>query len=169
MAKKPDITLRPASLKDAELLTYWDTKPHVIASDPNGQIDWKEELCIDPTYHMQFIAELNGIPIGFILIIDPANESSHYWGDVVQNLRAIDIWIGEETHLGIGYGTQMMHLAIDLCFSNPEVTAILIDPLESNVDAIRFYKRIGFQFLEKRRFEDDDCEVLQLSKDLYKK
>ena len=54
-----------------------------------------------------------------IQIIDPALEESHYWGDVPENLRAIDIWIGEETDLGKGYGTQMMQLALARCFGVP--------------------------------------------------
>jgi aminoglycoside 6'-N-acetyltransferase len=34
-----------------------------------------------------------------IQIIDPAQEETHYWGDVEAELRAIDIWIGEESDL----------------------------------------------------------------------
>jgi RimJ/RimL family protein N-acetyltransferase len=73
-----------------------------------------------------------GRPIGFVQIIDPAREESHYWGDCEPNLRAIDIWIGEADCLNKGYGTQMMRLAIERCFADPSVTAILIDPLASN-------------------------------------
>lgn len=57
-------------------------------------------------------------PIGFIQIIDPAREDSHYWGDCPTGLRAIDIWIGEEAYLGQGFGTDMMRLAIDRCFAD---------------------------------------------------
>jgi aminoglycoside 6'-N-acetyltransferase len=35
------------------------------------------------------------VRIGFVQIIDPAREESHYWGDAPGGLRAIDIWIGE--------------------------------------------------------------------------
>lgn len=63
------------------------------------------------------------VPIGFIQIIDPVREESHYWGDVAENLRAIDIWIGAETDLGKGYGTKMMQLALVRCFADLSVTA----------------------------------------------
>src|SRR5690606_9634862 len=102
---------------------------------------------------------LNGRPIGFLQIIDPFEEESHYWGDVEENLRAIDIWIGEEEDLGKGYGTIMMKLAIERCFSQPEVKGILIDPLASNTKAHRFYERLGFKFQERRQFNEDDCFV----------
>ena len=85
-------------------------------------------------------------------------------GDVPENLRAIDLWIGEERDLGQGYGTQMMHLALARCFAVPEVVAIIIDPLASNTRTHRFYERLGFRFVERRRFGDDDCLVYRLER-----
>ncbi len=97
-------------------------------------------------------------------IIDPALEESPYWGDVDLNLRAIDIWIGEETDLGRGYGTKIMELGIARCFANPAVTAIIIDPLASNTRAHRFYEWLGFQYVEHRRFGDDECLIYRLKR-----
>jgi aminoglycoside 6'-N-acetyltransferase len=122
------------------------------------------ELDRHPDWREQLIAEIDGRPIGFIQIIDPALEDSHYWGDVPAHLRAIDIWIGAESDLGKGYGTQMMHLAITRCFADPTVTAILVDPLANNTRAHRFYERLGFQQIEHRRFGDDDCCVYRLNR-----
>jgi aminoglycoside 6'-N-acetyltransferase len=39
---------------------------------------------------------------------------------------------------------------------------VLIDPLASNTRAHRFYERLGFEFVERRRFGEDDCLVYQL-------
>ncbi|MGK2927878.1 MAG: GNAT family N-acetyltransferase, partial [Lysobacterales bacterium] len=61
-------------------------------------------------------------------------------------------------------GTTMMQLALARCFASPEVTAVLIDPLESNVRARRFYERLGFVEVEKRRFGSDDCVVYRLER-----
>jgi aminoglycoside 6'-N-acetyltransferase len=156
--------LRPATSADLELLRYWDEQPHVIASDPNDDWGWEVELERTPDWREQLIAEIGGSPIGFIQIIDPAREDSHYWGDVPDNLRAIDIWIGEKANLGKGYGTQMMQLALTRCFANVMVTAVLIDPLASNTRAHRFYERLGFQFVEHRQFGDDYCCVYSLKR-----
>lgn len=93
------ISLRPASSADILLWRHWDKQPHVIASDPNDDSGWEIELGRTPEWREQMIAEIDGRPIGFIQIIDPALEDSHYWGNVRANLRAIDIWIGEETDL----------------------------------------------------------------------
>ncbi|WP_414621071.1 GNAT family N-acetyltransferase [Calothrix sp. CCY 0018] len=158
------INLRFATYDDLELLQHWDEQPHVILSDPNDDWGWEVELQRTPDWREQLIAQIGHRPIGFIQIIDPAREDSHYWGDVPANLRAIDIWIGEETDLGKGYGTKMMQMAIERCFADAAVTAILIDPLASNTRAHRFYKRLGFQFIEHRWFGDDDCFVYRLNR-----
>ncbi len=158
------MNLRPATSADLNLLQHWDEQPHVIASDPNDRWDWEVELTRTAEWQEQLIAEIDGRPIGFIQIIDPALEESNYWGDVAVNLRAIDIWIGEETDLGKGYGTQMMQLALRRCFSDPFVTAVLVDPLARNTRAHRFYESLGFQFVEQRWFGNDDCFVYRLNR-----
>jgi aminoglycoside 6'-N-acetyltransferase len=160
----PDVHLRPAHLGDLDLLRHWDEQPHVVACDPNDDWAWETELARNPPWREQLIGEVDGRPVGFIQIIDPAEEESRYWGDVPANLRAIDIWIGEASDLNRGHGTAMMRLAIARCFAAPEVTAILIDPLASNTRAHRFYERLGFRFVERRRFGDDDCLVYRLDR-----
>ena len=156
------IVLRPATLFDLEMLRHWDEQEHVLESDPNDDWDWENELSRQPSWREQLIAEYNGRPLGFVQIIDPAEEESHYWGDVPAGLRAIDIWLGDSKDLGKGYGTEIMRLTIDRCFDDPRVSAILLDPLESNTRAHRFYERLGFRVLRKQRFGQDDCFVYRL-------
>ncbi len=161
---KVEVNLRPATIQDLALLQHWDKQPHVIASDPNDDWQWEQELKHDPEWREQLIAQLGDRPIGCIQIIDPALEEEHYWGDVEPNLRAIDIWIGEAEDLGKGYGTKMMQLALERCFVDSLVTAVLVDPLASNTRAHKFYQRFGFKLLEKRRFNLDDCFVFRLTR-----
>ena len=158
------LILRPATPQDAKLLRDWDDRPHVLQSDPDSDWEWETELARTPDWREQLVAEVDGVPIGFMQIIDPAREDSHYWGDVPANLRAIDIWIGEEAYLNRGYGTQMMRMALERCFADPAVTAVIIDPLASNVRAHRFYERLGFRFVERRTFLGDDCFVYRLER-----
>ena len=158
------MNLRLATLADVELLRHWDAQPHVRASDPNDDWAWEVELGKAPAWREQLIAELDGRPVGFVQIIDPAREESHYWGDVPAGLRAIDIWIGEASDLGKGYGTQMMQLTLARCFADPTVTAVLVDPLISNTRAHGFYERLGFRLVERRRFGADECFVYRLNR-----
>lgn len=167
-----NIKLRKANIEDLHLIEYWDTKPHVQFATGYEEDDeddnWMEEqLTTSSKYVEIFMAELDSRPIGIIQICDPANEETHYWGDIEQGYRALDIWIGEENDLGKGYGTIMMELAIEHCFVDQSVKAILIDPLETNLKAINFYKKCGFEFLEKRSFEDDDCDIYILTREKF--
>ena len=123
----------------------------------------------NPVWREQLMAELNDQPIGFIQIIDPLREETHYWGNIEPNKKAIDIWIGEEYNLNKGYGTEIMNLAIQRCFKDPKITSILIDPLKSNKKAHRFYERLGFKFIEERNFEDSLCYVYEILREDYEK
>lgn len=170
MNEASELRIRPAVPGDAAQLDYWDEKPHVRAAASNdGRVafdcDWEEELGPRTDGTEFFIAEIDSLPIGALQIIDPAIERSHYWGALSEHLRAIDIWIGEESFLGSGYGTRMMGFAIERCFNSPEVRAIVIDPLANNLQAHRFYRRLGFEFVERRVFdENSDCHVFRLER-----
>lgn len=158
------ISLRHASEADLNLLKQWDEQPHVKAAVPNEDWDWEQELAVFPDWRELLIAETDGRPIGFIQIIDPAREETHYWGAIGDGFRAIDIWIGKPDDFGKGYGTMMMKQALDRCFKNPGVDAVVIDPLASNSRVHRFYERLGFRFAERRRFKQDDCFVYRLDR-----
>ncbi|MEX0662634.1 MAG: GNAT family N-acetyltransferase [Balneolaceae bacterium] len=132
------LTLRLATLDDLDLLQHWDQQPHVIATVPNEEWDWEPELRKNTDWQEMLIAELNGRSIGLLQIMDPVCEETHYWSDIEENCRAIDIWIDEKENLGKGYGTQMMNLAIERCFTDPKVHTIWIDPLKSNTKVHRF-------------------------------
>lgn len=170
-----NIRLRPATLDDAAVLARWDKQPHVIAATTDNpsaaeafeDVHWPDELAQQDEHSEYLIADLDGLPIGAMQVIDPREERTHYWGDVAPNLRALDIWIGEPEHLGKGHGESMMRLAFLRCFEDPAITAILIDPLASNTRAIKFYQRLGFEPLQRRMFDDDDCLVHVLERDLW--
>lgn len=167
------ITLRHAMLADVPTLERWDLEPHVISAttdDPDAteaydDLDWAEEIANASDLSRYWIAELDGRPIGAMQIIDPQLEPTHYWGDMPPNLRALDIWIGDAADLGKGHGETMMRQAFTLCFADPAVTAIIIDPLASNTRAHKFYQRLGFKPVETRTFNDEDvCLVHELTR-----
>jgi aminoglycoside 6'-N-acetyltransferase len=159
------VTLRPAVPTDVEILQHWDRQPHVIAAlGDDAGIDWADELGRESDAQQTFVAELDGRPLGLVQISDPAREETHYWGEIGPDLRAIDIWIGDAADLGHGHGTAMMVEALTRCFGPPEVTAVVIDPLVANVDAQRFYRRLGFAPVGRRTFGTDECLVHRLDR-----
>src|SRR5262249_55311935 len=149
--------LRRATGADVALLAHWDRQPHVVAAlGGDAGIDWADELTRESDVQQTFLGIVDGRPVGLVQIVDPAREPTHYWGDVEPDLRAIDIWIGAAADLGHGLGTAMMTAALDRCFADEQVAAVVIDPLATNVDAHRFYARLGFAVVGRRAFGDDD-------------
>ena len=168
------IHLRPATLADVPWFDRWDRDEDVIACSSDdadaakafGDTYWPDELAMQSSVYEYFIAELDGRPIGAMQIIDPHLEPTHYWGEIAPQLRAIDIWIGDAVDRGKGYGEQMMRWALKRCFADPQVSAVVIDPLASNHRAIRFYQgRLGFVPVGRRMFDEDDCLVHELTRE----
>lgn len=172
MSAVPEVTLRRATFDDIPWLELWDKDEDVIACSTDnpdatvafGGIEWHDELAAQDEYTQYFIAEVDGRPIGTMQIIDPHMEPTHYWGEIAPNLRAIDIWIGSPADRGKGYGEKMMRMALERCFADPRITAIVIDPLASNERALKFYRRLGFKAVGRRQFHDDDCLVHELTR-----
>jgi aminoglycoside 6'-N-acetyltransferase len=156
------VVLRPATPADQGLLEHWQRQPHLKAALGDDDWQWTAELQRRPAWREQLIAEVDGRPIGFLQIIDPKYEDSHYWGCIEEGYRAVDLWIGEPDALGRGFGTRMMNLAIQRSFADPSVTSILVDPMDTNIRAHRFYERLGFEYVVCRRFGEDSCFVYRL-------
>ena len=163
-----NLQLRLATPEDLSLLLHWEEQPHVTAAAPDADWDFETELFRRPPWREHLIAELAGRPIGFVQIIDPALEESHYWGAVPTGLRALDIWIGAAGDLGKGYGTLIMEAAIARCFATPDVGAILIDPLVTNEGARRFYARLGFVHQGNQVMQGDEVAVMKLERATWK-
>ncbi len=168
------LELRRARADDIPTLQRWDREPDVIrctTDNPDATTafeghDWHDAIANQSDVDFYLVAEVDGRPIGAMQVIDPHLEPTHYWGDIEPNLRALDIWIGESDQRGRGFGEQMMRQAFELCFADPAVTAIVIDPLASNARALAFYERLGFVKVERRLFNDeDDCWVMRLTRD----
>ncbi len=160
------VLFRKATLDDVPLLERWEEAPHMVEAMPDFEWDYAEDFQQDPDWRDQLIAEVDGVPIGFVQILDAYKEETRYWGEVPIGTHAIDIWIGAPDYLGNGYGWQMMTYAITKCFAVPACQHILIDPFESNAHAISFYKKLGFEFVESRQFDEEDepCSVYRLTR-----
>jgi aminoglycoside 6'-N-acetyltransferase len=155
------VRLRTATVADIALLTAWDADPAVSAATGGaGSHEWAIEIPRDVAWREFLVAEHDGEPVGFVCLIDVLEEESHYWGfDEQPGAWGLDIWIGAAEHRGRGFGETMMRQAIERCFELHGATTVLIDPLASNVDAIRFYERLGFTAVGERWFDDDLCAV----------
>lgn len=163
------LSMRPATLADVAILRHWDEQPHVIACDPNDDWQWESSLAEDTPYTERWIAQWQHRPIGYLEILTPHEDPEQYWGHAPADVRALDIWIGEANDLNQGYGTAMMQWALNRCFAEKKASQVWIDPLADNHDALRFYRRFGFEFLEMRTFGKDLCAVHTLSRANYQR
>ncbi len=163
------LSLRQADINDLPLLKYWDEQDHILLSESSDNWAWETDLLEEPPWREQLIAELQSRPLGFLQIIDPAMETTHYWDDIGPYHRAVDLWIGDAKDLGQGYGTQMMLLTLARCFNQPNVTTVWVDPLAKNHRAHRFYEKLRFEFVEDRIFGKDHCKVYRISRKTWEK
>ena len=160
------VLLRRATIEDLDLLKRWDTDDAVASSGgDDDDYDWEHELPRDVAWREILIAEVDAAAIGVLVLIDARLEESHYWGDDVdEGTWAIDIWIGDQQHRSRGYGAEMMQQALSRCFARHDAHHVVIDPLQSNHRAIAFYRRLGFEDVGPRRFGNDDCLVMSISR-----
>jgi aminoglycoside 6'-N-acetyltransferase len=163
------VILRAATIDDSYLLKNWDLDEAVeYSGGDDDSYDWDYELPRNVDWREFLIAEVDAVPIGMIVLIDALREESHYWGqDVPADSWAIDIWIGDQEHRSKGYGALMMQQALQRCFVNHGASLVLIDPLQSNHRAIKFYRRVGFTDVGPRQFENDDCLVMSMTRDMF--
>jgi aminoglycoside 6'-N-acetyltransferase len=163
------VILRVATIDDSYLLKNWDLDEAVeYSGGDDDSYDWDYELPRNVDWREFLIAEVDAVPIGMIVLIDALREESHYWGqDVPADSWAIDIWIGDQEHRSKGYGALMMQQALQRCFVNHGASLVLIDPLQSNHRAIKFYRRVGFTDVGPRQFENDDCLVMSMTRDMF--
>jgi aminoglycoside 6'-N-acetyltransferase len=163
------VILRAATIDDSYLLKNWDLDEAVeYSGGDDDSYDWDYELPRNVDWREFLIAEVDAVPIGMIVLIDALREESHYWGqDVPADSWAIDIWIGDQEHRSKGYGALMMQQALQRCFVNHGASLVLIDPLQSNHRAIKFYRRVGFTDVGPRQFENDDCLVVSMTRDMF--
>lgn len=156
----PPVVMRRATAADIPQLTAWDNDPAVVhASGEDDNWDWAEEIGVD--WQEVWVAEVNGRPIGVLVLLDAHGEPSHYWGEIEPGTAAIDIWIGSEQDRGLGYGRHMMMWALRRAITEWKSDRVVIDPLVSNTRAISFYRSCGFTDVGERFFGDDHCLVLE--------
>lgn len=155
--------LRIATPGDADLLRRWEQAPQVREAGALGW-DWDVQLHEDVDWRQSLVAEVDGRAIGFIEWIDTAREPEGWFGDIGEGIRAIDLWIGEADALGQGHGTAMMRPVLAACFADPATRAVIVDPLQSNLAAQRFYRRLGFQVQADADLHGDACRLMRLER-----
>lgn len=153
------ITFRLMTRDDYPLLLEWHQRPHVeewwtkrttleeIEEHYGPTIDGTE-----PTDH--YLALLDGEPFGMVqtyLLADYPDYAALIGEG--EGAAGVDLFIGEESMTGRGFGTEMLERFVDeIVFARPETTAATADPDVRNKASMRAFEKAGFRSV--REFVD---------------
>ena len=115
----------------------------------------------------------SGSPIGYLQYY-PVLDRNEYGVDAVEDVYAIDLFIGEPGLWDQGIGTRALSLFVDYLFRTTDAVRILIDPQTWNRRAIRCYEKCGFRKIkvlrkhELHEGEYRDCWLMAIDRILSK-
>ena len=145
------VGFRPVEEKDLHRLFAWHQLPHVQQwwdlEPPEVFANWDFFVA---TYHFKmacswqrlFIVYSQGMPIGYVQAYD-VNQDQRFAQP--PGTVGIDIFIGETSFLGRGYGGLMLRQLLDVLKKDSSITKVVIDPHSHNLRAIRCYEKVGFR------------------------
>jgi len=145
----PVLKLREFEDGDIPLFTKWLSLAHVARWFEHPD-DWLEEIrnvTGEFGFIEHFIAELDGVPIGFGQVCD-ASIAQSYGGETVSGEEGetygIDFFIGETAYLGRGHGKELVRLLAEAAERNPSARRVTADPSPHNTASIRTLLSQGF-------------------------
>lgn len=148
-----EIRFRKIQESDIKKIISWIRRPHVKEfwysandkSDSELYEKYIERIEIDRIF--TFLIYLSGEPIGLI--------QTYYLDDtkcfmIDQISKGVDLFIGNEEYIGLGYGQILLKQFLrDYVFNTEDVLYACIDPEVRNHRAIHVYEKIGFRKVQK--------------------
>lgn len=97
-----------------------------------------------------FIVELDRTPIGFLQQYKLNEEKQEEYGYPINlSIYGIDQFIGYPNLFNKGIGTKMIRKFIEYIYQYINVDIIILDPVISNIRAIKSYENCGFKKVKK--------------------
>ncbi len=100
-----------------------------------------------------FFFSIDGEDAGYVQcyrVADDPEASRLYEDDEVANSVGVDMLIGNERWLHRGFGGRVLTEFVEQhVFSDPEISACMIDPETTNVIATRAYEKAGFRYVRE--------------------
>ena len=143
------VTLRPMTEGDWDILLTWNNDPVVMALADHSPFEETTLADLQTIYrwistHAHcFIMEAAGAPIGECWL-QRMNLQRLVDQFPDQDLRRIDLMIGEKKLWGRGYGTEAIGLLVDFGFRVEQVDAICALVAEDNRRSQRAFHKNGF-------------------------
>ena len=143
------VTLRPMGEGDWDVLLKWNNDPAVMEMADHNEFTEStlEELQLIyrwiSTHAYCFIMEVAGRPIGECWL-QRMNLQRIVAQFPNQDLRRIDLMIGERELWGRGYGTEAIGLLVDFGFRDEHADAIFAPVMAGNHRSQRAFQKNGF-------------------------
>lgn len=135
--------LRKLEFNDNVKIVKWRNSAHVI----KNFLD--KRLITIESHNAWFNDEVaTGKVAQFVIVLDNGDEiGSVYLRNIDKANRKAElgIFIGEESAIGRGYGTQAVKLLCDYGFSELKLHKIILRVVQSNQAAISTYRKNGFE------------------------
>ena len=144
-------TLTPATLPDRPNIYNWcfrseTSKYHSGADFSNGPIPTFEEFCEDyEDYYFTGSEIAKGR--GFIIMFgEEAVGFISYCSFHLKPFKSeLDIWLNSEKYLGKGFGTDAIISLGDYLNKELGIKELIMRPSNKNINAIKSYKKAGFE------------------------
>ena len=143
------VTLRPLTEADWDLLLGWNNDPEVMkyADASDFEATTKQEVQAIyrwiSTHAYCFVMEVDGRAIGecWLQNMNLQRIVDQFPGE---DLRRIDLAIGDKRLWGHGYGTEAIDLLVEFGFKEESVSAIFGLVLADNYRSMRAFEKNGF-------------------------
>jgi RimJ/RimL family protein N-acetyltransferase len=135
--RRADVTLRPATEGDSDLLRFWRNDPEAVRFSGTARTvsaeehrDWLAARMVDPATRL-WIAELESTPVGQVRI------------DLEEGVATVSIAVAPG-HRGRGLGTAVLRAMVTEVEVDPRVTRLRALAHAENVASVRAFERVGF-------------------------
>jgi len=170
-----DIRIRTLNDNDYPFLLKWLTDERVLefyegrdkkytleAIKKHFSEEWEDEV-------FRVIIEYQGKPIGYGQIYKMYDElyDDYHYPRSNEVVYGMDQFIGEPNFWGKGIGTKYTKMVFDFLKRERSVDAVILDPHQDNVRAIRMYQKAGFRIIEDlpehelHEGKKEDCYLME--------
>lgn len=153
------LTFRLLTPNDYQLFASWLAQPHVAKwwREPATVAYVEKEYGPSDDKTDVYVVEGDGRPIGIIQSYRVEDYPEHFQSVKMPGGVGVDLFIGEPSLIGRGYGTQLLKdfAAQIVKVKYPSASGIVADPEVANLASIRAFEKAGFRKGEIVTGEED--------------
>ena len=173
MPSERDIRFTPVTASDYPVLRRWLDNPHVREwwGEPDTALDKIRVMVDGRDTTRPFLFSCDGEPAGYIQCWTVGDEvaggnapDAPWLLDLPKDAIGVDLFIGEPGQLGQGIGTVAMRAFLARLFAEG-VKTVIIDPDETNLRAVRAYKKAGFAAYDRHRHKTGVTLLMKVMQD----